>query len=611
DEIKQILGEDWNELGYHRTIGGFFYTIGLLVPSTLIALLFLPFISYTSVRYPEISGLQTAGGAVFGILYGLAGLNMDAIQDRFIPQYLITDPRKAMQYASFYIKYQIWSGLVQLTLVAIITQGYIISSTIFAYLAWYVLIDSIGKYTGFFGTFTNIINEFQRYNLSNLTVFYRTTFIDPVVQLAGGVLGLFWGQANPIFGEVYGMLIGFLLAGFASGAFQFVVGSYYLSKILKQYGMRLRELFGMKVPRDVWVSSVKFAARFWPSTFFGTAVGFASFLVQVTNLPGYLTINGLIKMAQSLARFAGWSSGILGQSQQVISESYNNGKYNLCRYYIASGLKYWTFFWFFLGLLNIFLMPIILQVVVTSGILNSQWLGVGPMVPILVFIGILDPFNTIGDRQIKISNHPEVLSILNIIGTCMGFFFTWYFLAVLHMGWLGMILIGVPFTILSVIVKLTFMNAKLLPLPWSFWKDIGWQVFVAPMIAGAVFTIFGQIILQLVWPIVSQGLTGFAMIGAAAAVMAILVGGLLVLYIPVYSWFGGWDDHTMRDFRKSVPLTGFSLFIVLPMYRLFDYFYRKSPFKKQAKMNIGDIAFAELLELGRERTTHITAPLND
>jgi hypothetical protein len=314
-------------------------------------------------------------------------------------------------------------------------------------------------------------------------------------------------------------------------------------------------------------------------------------------------------MATQLGKFAGWSNGVINQSTQVFSESYNNGKYHLTRYYIASGLKYWSFFWFFLGPLNIFLMPIILQVVVQGGILNSQWLGVAPMVPIYVLINIWTPFGTTNGgflyTIITISNRPRVSMWMGIVSTIMNLFFTWYFLAVLQLGWLGMLLSSAPSSFLSFIVYLLYVHYKILPLPKSFWKDIGWQVFVAPVIAGAFFTIFGQITLNIIWPIVSAGVYGYAIIGSAAATIAILVGGLLFIYIPLYSWFGGWDEHTMRDQRKSVPLTGFSLFITLPMYRLFDFFYRKSPFKQRAKMQIGDLAFAELIDLGRERMSHL------
>ena len=40
------------------------------------------------------------------------------------------------------------------------------------------------------------------------------------------------------------------------------------------------------------------------------------------------------------------------------------------------------------------------------------------------------------------------------------------------------------------------------------------------------------------------------------------------------------------------------------MYKLFLKGWQKSPFKKQAKWQIGDRAFQELLDLGRERLSH-------
>jgi len=103
----------------------------------------------------------------------------------------------------------------------------------------------------------------------------------------------------------------------------------------------------------------------------------------------------------------------MGKSRPVYSEAYNNGKRDLVKYYIASGYKYWSFFWFFLGLFNIFATPILIQL--SLGIFRPER---APVVthcsddPIYVIMGIWGPFNDISDKMIMIGNHPEVNTVL-------------------------------------------------------------------------------------------------------------------------------------------------------------------------------------------------------
>ncbi len=604
DEVQKVLGSEWNELGFHRTIAGFFYTIGLLIPGVLFSILLLPLIQFTEMRSPDITGFRFAATGVFGAVYAILDLNTGDIIDRFVPAYLIKDPAKAMAYASFFIKYQMWSGLFQIAFVPLFCFSYIDTQTGFAYLAWYMIFVSIQQYPATLGFFQNLLDTFQRYNKANLVVFWRASFIEPLTKLAGGVIGLYWGQANPAFGELYGMVIGIAVGGYVDDFFTFALGTYWLSKILDQYGIKMRDVYGRKIPRDVWRSALGFAARFWPGTIFGALMGFTGFLITVTSLPGYTTIVGLVMQAGNFSKFAGWSGDIMGKSRPVYSESLNNGKLNLTRYYIASGLKYWSFFWFFLGLFNIFAAPLIINILI-GNFISEEWTLIGPMIPILVILGIWSPFNDIADRLINITRHPEFNTALGIGGTFVNLFFTWYFLAFLNWGWLGYMLTGVPMSLIAMILRFTFMQKKILRLGWSFWKDIAWQVYVAPAIAGFIFVAYQLFVLQILWPIISYGQSGMGIILPTLVALLLLIAGLMVIYIPLYAWFGGWDAHTLRDFKKSVPLSGPSLFIVYPMYKMFARFSKTSPFKRLATWQLGDSAYKELLELGRERTSHL------
>ncbi|MHA1732575.1 MAG: hypothetical protein ACTSU5_11580, partial [Promethearchaeota archaeon] len=329
------------------------------------------------------------------------------------------------------------------------------------------------------------------------------------------------------------------------------------------------------------------------------------FLITVEAVPGYLTYVGLTGAAGDLSKIVSWADDILGDSQPALSESYNNGKRNLCKFYLASGLKYWSFFFMILGMFNIFALPVILNIAFEGGFLPRTWALIAVMVPFYIYIKILDPFKGVVDKMIMVSNHPEINTIIGIVGTVVNLFFTWYFLVVLQMGWMGLIVKGLPMDIIALVAKYVFVHKRILRLDLGWWKDIGWQVFVAPLLAGTVLVLYMLAVLYGLWPIVSAGLYSMQLIFAAIPVLALLFLGIIFIYMPLYSYLGGWDENTLRDFRRCIPLTGPSLFITYPMLKIVNKFYAKSPFKKLAHMNIGDEGFKELLELGQMRNENI------
>ncbi|HMF34880.1 MAG TPA: hypothetical protein VKK79_25895, partial [Candidatus Lokiarchaeia archaeon] len=540
DELTQVLGSDWNELGYHRAIAGVLYNIALMIPAALMGLLVIPLLQFTPMRDLLISAIPAIAGSLMGIAYNIIDMNMDQVVDKFVPQYMITDPKKAMQYATFYIKYRMWGGLIQIISVPVLVECFIVTQTNFAYLAWYLFWQSLNRYPNTLGFMQKLIQDIQHFHHDNLITFLNSDISQPVVQVIGGVVGLYWGQANPIFGEVYGMIFGMAISGTLCSFVFFVLGSYWLSKALDSYGIRLRDLYAQKVPKEVWKSSLNYAARFMPNTVFSNVIGFTGFMITVSALPGYAVLSSITSMASNLGRFAGWSGQFIGKSQPAYSEAYNNGKLDLVRYYISEGWRYWGLFWFYMAMLNILAVPLIIEIVINIGKVDPEYMIMGPMIVLYVLLSAWSPFNDVADKMLNISKHPEVNSAINIIGTCMNLFFTWYLLAVLHMGWLGLILIGVPSSLFGFVAKFTYMHLKILPLNTRFWKDIAWRVFGAPALAAFIFVLYALVFTQGVWPAISQGQSGILLLLCVGVTLIGLFAGLLILYLPLHAYFGGW-----------------------------------------------------------------------
>ena len=345
---------------------------------------------------------------------------------------------------------------------------------------WFILFINIKQYPAILSTFSSVIGSLQHGDKEQLITFWRASVLEPLTKIGGGLIGLYWGQANPIFGEMYGLALGWAIGSYIDDFLTFGLGMYWLSKIVDKYGIRMWEIYGQEVPPDVWKSALGYAARLLPKTIFGAIIGFAGFMVTYENLPGYMSYQGLIREAENLRKFVGWSDDIINKSQPSYSEAFNNGKNILTKYYIAQGLRYNSFFFVILGGFNIFCLNLLLEIVFEAGFLPETWALVGQIVPIMVILWLWSPYHDIASKMTYISGNPEINTVLDMTGSVVNLAFMYYFLAVLQMGWLGLVLYGVPWSLASLVIKWIFMNKKVIALDRKFWKDIVWQVIIAP-----------------------------------------------------------------------------------------------------------------------------------
>jgi hypothetical protein len=229
----------------------------------------------------------------------------------------------------------------------------------------------------------------------------------------------------------------------------------------------------------------------------------------------------------------------------------------------------------------------------------------------MIILWLYQPFNDIVSKMINISGHPEINTVLDIVGSLVNLAVTYYFLWVLQLGWLGLILVPVPYDLVKLVVRWIYVNKKLLKMDRAFWRDIAWQVFVAPICAGFGLVGWVYFILATLWPIILLTFPEMWLLIGVIIMLVVLFLGVVFIYLPLYSWFGGWDDRSMEIFKRSVAITGPSLFIVYPMYKIFNHFHQRSPFKKKAYIALGEAADQELLELSLMRYERVEKFVDD
>jgi hypothetical protein len=108
----------WNEVGFHRIIGGTFYSYILLIVGAIAGLGTVAIIA-EFLPFPEINGYKALSTSLLGFWFGLFDLNLGGGggfsdgMSRFIGQYADTNPRRAMKYIQFYIWFQMFTGIIQ------------------------------------------------------------------------------------------------------------------------------------------------------------------------------------------------------------------------------------------------------------------------------------------------------------------------------------------------------------------------------------------------------------------------------------------------------------------------------------------------------------------
>jgi len=132
-------------------------------------------------------------------------------------------------------------------------------------------------------------------------------------------------------------------------------------------------------------------------------------------------------------------------------------------------------------------------------------------------------------------------------------------------------------------------------------EGIAWQVFVAPFLAGACYWIFIWFAAYGIYPFLRTTLGDELIVVTTMLIVVFVLLTAFVFYFPLYAFFGGFDEYSLNVYKKAVALTGPSIIITWPFYKLFTWGYRHSPFKKLAVIPFTAQADREVLELARLR----------
>lgn len=614
NQDKQILDENmqklikkdpWEEIGFQRPLGGFWFDLTIQIFSTIVLLGFVSLVYQYLYPYPEMQGYNQVAGGFFAIIYSIFDIGTAFGIERFIAEYRIKNVKKMLEYVRFFVWYQMFTGLIQVTAISSFIIFYLNNNLQLSYLSWLFLIICQKQWPGMLGTFKAVIRGLQKYNKSKILDFIGGNVFQNLTNVIFILLGRYWGQNTPHIGDLMGGAIGLALGAYIDDFFTEIVSAIYLQKELKSMGFSLIDVVKPKIEKDVIRNCLWF--------------GFQASLVPILNIFSETYI--LIMFLNYLPQYTTWivlkgfASNITGitnvgnfETTSSIAESYSNGKKELTQFYVANALKWNGFFKMLVMTTLIGLLPFLNQIIIMLP-------GLDRYEPALIFIPFLlvewlfFPFIEISDPILIGTLHVGFYTFVRLLEEVIRIFILHFLLVTLQLpiiyGAIGVVLtLGYDrfyARMIKMVIALAYINKRVFKV-----KIYLMPTLLIPALCGIPFLIFINIWRSLIF----ENLVN--VIGFYPSVAIILIISIFIfpifIFFPLTGFFGGFDDFQLETFKKAVNLSGPSKPLVKILYKAVEWGHYHCKWKNKFQIP-WNTAIKQIQELHQEKSKN-TPKLN-
>ncbi|MBC7265134.1 MAG: hypothetical protein H5T64_12380 [Chloroflexi bacterium] len=528
--IARQAGTDWDEVGFHRPLGGF------LVALMLGLVLFIPLIIYQNLILPAyiLPSAQALGiwGRVtqfFNLLWMLFDMGTSAAFIKFFAQYRVHDPRRAIQYGQVFVWWQALSGAFQVALVTAIA-GTLLPRTTYALYAWSTIIHTMIQIPGFYQVMRHGLMALQRFDYAQMLDIGLYALFPMVTQPVLVTLMVAWGKAHPVFDMPMGGVLGLGIAAYASEVLTFLLGLW----LYRRLGYNARLLF---LAHFDW-ETVKNAFRFGAFEMLGSvawAVGQSvEILITQMRLVNYAEVWGNWTIAQNFIFAYQVLQTLYSNLMPSISEAISHARQALSQYYSAMAYK-WG------GLISAFIGAVLLAVAdrFILGASGPEFVRAAAYAVPLILWGAIQYPSWVGDNVQLAANRPYLKAILvggeQLVRIVLAF-------ALLERYQINALIIAYFVGLLSKDIAAYFINHHLC-FRQRFYV---WQSLVAPLLAGAAHYAVLRWVTGWIWQR-----------DQVTSVLIFFIGILpsYPLFAFFYGLFGGWDDEALVELQRSADLS--------------------------------------------------------
>ncbi len=587
----------FDRVGYSRPLGGWIYQFMYALLGAGVLAIIIPFLLGALYPEPESKGYVTVAGVLFSILQTTFNVPTNWAIERWIGEYRIKNPNKMLQYMSFYIWYQMTTGLILITVTSAYTLLVVVTGDL-AHLTWIILLLMTREYPAMLNVFLQSIKGLQKFDYES-KINFMNDVIAKLMEFICVLLGRYWLGENPAIGHLLGTSIGYVIGTYVDDFIGAIISGLYLRRALKPMGLSIRDVLRPNFSWDVIRRSTILGIQLSLPGLAGTVVGYFIFFSWYDMVPAYATMIVLNGLADEIANITKRSEGI--NTKGAFSEALNNGKMKLAQYYVANTFKYYGFFTVGIACIVIGYLPTILVVMLVIGGAENYLIAIQFFLIPNIIRTLWEQLEGEADKILVMAHKPIFKTTIDMIRLVLSYVFTFLYLYV----WQWPQIYGI--TAMAWIIPMGMIVPDMFKLIACWWyvnryickiKIAWWQSFVAPLIPGGLTLAEGLIWGAYVYPPLALA------IGAIPAVIITVTFafavGLIFNFCILYGVFGGWDKHTLAVFKEAVYISGPSRLLFIPVYKLTAALVKYSKFHDKFPMDHED-AEREMVELMIQR----------
>lgn len=523
--------EQWSHAGFHRPLGGFLFALigGLL--------LFIPFVVFNNLIMPRFVLPSAQALGIWGRVVQFCGVfwlffdwGTGTAFVKYLSEYIRTNPARALQFGQVFVWWQLLTGTIQ-ALLFIALAAFVAPETAFALYAWTLIAHTLIQVPGFFQLTRLALSGVQRYDYAQVVDIAGNMLLPMFIQPPIVYAAYRWGVAHPHIGGAFSGVIGMAVSAYVLEFLRFAIGH----RLYKKAGYNLRIYFYAHFNASVLRECLRFGSFEMLGGLAWAAGQALEIRITETHLENYTEVWGNWTLAQNFAMAFSVQLALFGNLLPSLSESTSAGLKKLSQYYQSQGYKWGAF-------VTAFLVSVLL-VVAPKFILGSsgaQFTRAADWTIPTILAGVFLFPSWAGDHIALGAGKPWVKPLMVSVEQVLRIVGVWFLISRFQMNAL---IIAYVFGFAAKAFGIYFLNSRVC-FPHKFYF---WQSLAAPSLAGLAHYFFLNAIASLIW-----------VPTPAASVILFFVGILLSFpfYIAFFSWFGGWDSHTLEELKLAAESSG-------------------------------------------------------
>lgn len=532
----------WTTPGFARPLAGFF----VFLASTL--LLLAPYYGLVTVLipnrvqpFPQAAGMWDSVGELVLIVFYLFDFGTETACIRFFAAHRRSDPQRALRYAQLYLWWQILSGLLQLTALALVVFSGPFRNGPYAYVGFFLLLHALGQFPGFNFVCSVLLQGTQRFDFVSLAEVVDHRVLRVIIPIPFILVGRAWGADHPAYGQVFGAVIGLGAGGLASYWLSFA----FALVLCRRAGLPLGPLFGASFTRTEIRDFFAFGWRAIPGQLAYNAARSVEIILIASLLHNYtewLGIWGLLQMR--FAFLAILSYRFFNSGVPVFAEALEEHKRSYAQYIVARYLQF-AFLWsavLFAVLAG--LGPTFIRVA-----LDPQWHRAAEFVAVAAFAAALGCPGWVADALQRGANRPLLYSL--IVAGEQATRLLLFAILVPKLQFVGLFAAITLSLTLKTVVTWYLSHRLILRLRLSLWQSVG-----APLVAGLLLFV------------ALKALVGLAAPSSSAGGQVLFYGGAFGSFLASFfllALLGGLDEDGLGEIDRASRMSG----VLRPMAALF------------------------------------------